>query len=187
MTQRVLFVCKANVCRSPLMMWTMRSAIDAADVQVSSAGIRARDALACATARQVADYTGDASRTAIQLTTDLIGESDLILTATKQERAAVARLDMDARSRCFTVLEAIRLGQSVVRDVPAVTEGLRGYAVRLHGRRGLVPAARRSWFAPRGSDPLDLVDMHNLGGRRHRHGLRAVADATNTLARQLLL
>ncbi len=96
--------------------------------------------------------------------------ASLILTASKAERSAIARLDPAARSRTFTLREAAALA-TVSSERPEADAGrgpLERFAAGANAARGLVrpvPAAgaRRAprWFS-RGetADPLDLPDGH---------------------------
>jgi protein-tyrosine-phosphatase len=133
------------------------------------------------------------SHVARQLDADLIAGSALILTASKAERAAVARIDPSARPRTFTLREAVALAEAevVVRSRPETEADavLDRFAATLNMRRGLTPPAARAarssfarWFGrPAAGDPLDVVDGHLLGDRQHDAALDEVASAVARL------
>ena len=190
MTQRLLLVCHANVCRSRVMQWTLRPLLSEDAVTLASAGTRAlRPDPICGVAL---DLLGEAvppesrSSGAVQVTGDAIDDADLIITATKHQRGVIALMSHDARDRTFTLREALLLGDLEGPIAPAhAGSDLRAYAARLHGRRGrlqLAPASRRRRAA---ADPLDHIDVHQERGRSHRKGLVAVQTDARGLAAQL--
>jgi protein-tyrosine phosphatase len=123
-TFRILAVCTANICRSPLMERLLRQALSAPSpagttFEVDSAGVRGwmdapidRDA-----AQQLTRLQGDThdfrSR---ELTEGMVERADLVLTATTQHRADVLRLVPRGLRRSFTLLEFAQLvGQPGLR------------------------------------------------------------------------
>ncbi|WP_341811388.1 hypothetical protein [Labedella populi] len=201
--RNLLVVCAANVCRSPLAEYLLErgmrsipefeghSSSSAGASAVAGAAICARvDERVWATAPDGADFAR-AHRSRV-LTAALVAGSGLILTASKAERAAVARIDPSARSRTFTLREAVALAEADVDDTPAAVGGsvLERFAASAHARRGLaapaVRAARSSfsrWFRGRAEgDPLDVIDGHVLGDRQHE---AALDDVTATVDRLL--
>jgi len=113
----VLFVCTANVLRSPCAELMTRTALDlllgsdAGSVEVASAGTWAsvdrgvdRSTVPSLAAFGVpaADVQSFAAR---QLTRELVGWADLILVAAIEHRRAVWCLDLPARHRTFTMHE----------------------------------------------------------------------------------
>jgi protein-tyrosine phosphatase len=110
----VLFVCTANLCRSPIAEHLMRSKLSDRKTEwtVSSAGVSARKggSLPAATTR-VLDEAGISVpewRTT-RLSEAVIRRADLILTATADHRRAVVSLSPAAVARTFTILELARL------------------------------------------------------------------------------
>src|SRR6059036_2678868 len=102
MTQRVLFVCTGNICRSPLASSLLERALQerGLDVAVSSAGTGAWDG---APASEGAYLVGlergldlSAHRARL-LTRELVDEADLILTMARHHRARVDELGGEAR------------------------------------------------------------------------------------------
>lgn len=109
---RVLMVCQANLCRSPAAEYLLRWELAAREldgrVQVASAGLRATDGtpmdppVAQLVAERGMDPTPFRSRV---LTDQLVKESGLVLTATRELRSAVLERVPLALRRTFTLLE----------------------------------------------------------------------------------
>ncbi|TSD58758.1 low molecular weight phosphatase family protein [Aeromicrobium piscarium] len=108
MTFRVLTVCTANVCRSPLAEALLRHRLDPGRFVVESAGVRALDG-----GRTDANVVQRLTRLGIatadlvprQLTPEIVRQADLILTATRDHRGQVLEVFPGALRRTFTVLE----------------------------------------------------------------------------------
>lgn len=177
-------VCSANVCRSPAMAISFASAAERAglSVDVVSAGRMAENgAEICRVATGVVAGLDGGARAATlhraqRLSRDLIDSATLILGATRQERAAVATLSPRARSRVFTLTEAIALGEiGRQRDEERRPGGVQGFVELLNAHRGALPLAaptRPSRWRRAVVDPLDLPDAH--GGRRAEHTARVI-------------
>lgn len=88
-----------------------------------------------------------------QLTADLVAGADLVLTATREHRAAVVTLHPAASRYAFTILEFARLAAQVPVPLPGATPAERGRALvrAAAGNRGLVPPRDR----PDGDDVPD--------------------------------
>lgn len=176
---RLLFVCQANVCRSPFMAATFVTAgalagrIDGWEVR--SAGVKAhRDKPMCDVAVSLltdqAMATHAAGHRAVQITPAHVESSDLIITASTVERGEVGLLVPAARGRVFTVREALDLHTPTATMAAGgeYRNALAQYAAELHARRGLVPQ-RKGLF---GRDVgVDSPDVHNRGMRAHRAGI----------------
>jgi protein-tyrosine phosphatase len=185
---RVLFVCTANICRSPSAQWLLREAVAAhpelAGVEVRSAGTRAVEgAPGCQVAPALAGHWAEHRSQA--LTPELIGWADLILTAGREHRAAVAGLDPAARTRTFTLRQAARFAHwledgaggtagpgDAAEGVPAAVGGvgegpLAGTAARVapEGIVALLDSARG--LAP---PPDDEANGHAGASRWSRRG-----------------
>lgn len=196
MGNRILFVCHANECRSPVMAGTMIAALEAAvrqdDWRVSSAGTESRGGPLCPMATEtladsmdpqlLADYRAHfVSTPIVQRTLD---RADLIVTATRQERSAIALRAPAARARTFTLLEAVAFGGDDGDSAMDLAE----YADILHERRGLTGAAshRRLLALRKSNDPNDIPDVHHAALRAHRAGLQEVREAAHALASGIL-
>lgn len=199
MTHRLLFVCHANVCRSPLMAATFMACLDAAKVtepwRVDSGGVQATGGELCAVSAEVVDEVlvppmAVEFRTRFKPALPRVKSLDLsglIITATREERSALAHHDPALRARTFTLKEAVALGAATfteeeLRLGAAADEGVHGYAAILHERRGMVqvPTPRRR-LGRQAVDPYDIADVHHAAPRVHRAGLAAVRDATREL------
>jgi protein-tyrosine phosphatase len=109
---RVLFVCTANQCRSPLAEYILRDAVGqrwghaAGSWEISSAGTRTRGGRPMdPAAREVLaergiDGSGFVGRA---LTPQLIRNADLVLAATREHRGRIAELEPRALARLFTI------------------------------------------------------------------------------------
>lgn len=119
---RVLFVCHANICRSPMaerlaeLVFRRQFGPHEGSIAFASAGTHARpgQAMHPHSARVLhecgADDTGFASRTA---TTELISAAGLVLTASRIERAHCASLAPASVRRIMTLREFSRLAAAV--------------------------------------------------------------------------
>jgi protein-tyrosine phosphatase len=118
----LLFVCTANICRSPIAVELTRLKLrtaarsDARHVHVSSAGIHghdgaAMDPRAVAVLGSLGAFPADFS--ARTLTTRLMVAADLVLTAQRLHRAAVVRLHPGSHAKSFTILQFARLVRHV--------------------------------------------------------------------------
>lgn len=125
---RVLVACRGNQCRSPFAERLLRhrlqaSGVDPSVVAVTSAGIRS------VAGRELDGSTADQLRTRglpsdghVSRSVDaaLLGQSDLVLTASQAQRDEIIRMDAAARQRTFTLAEFADVAQSV--DLAAAAE-----------------------------------------------------------------
>ncbi|MFK0402230.1 hypothetical protein ACIQTT_07880 [Microbacterium sp. NPDC090225] len=205
MTHRLIFVCEANICRSPLMELVLRAQGDAAGWQISSAGTRVGTAgnRMCVTSAEIAEAAGDAETPILAaghrseaIDAAELRAADLILTASRAERSAVAAAAPEARSRAFTLREAIHLGAEPVdaREFEIIAEfdadaasttGLARYAEALHARRGFTapPKTSRTLFGRR-RNPFDIADAHHDSTREHRAMLTSTSAEVVQFLRQ---
>ncbi len=126
--REILLICTGNICRSPFMEYTLRQALDRAGtggLTISSAGTRAvvgaaphRRVLAEFRKRGV-DASGFAAR---QLTAELADRATLIVTATREQRAAVGGLAPRRRNNLFTLRQLQRL-LTVASNLPPAVAG----------------------------------------------------------------
>src|SRR4051794_38777979 len=170
---RVLFVCTGNICRSPMgqamLTSRLRAALgDDADrlVEVSSAGTYGLvghpiepDALVALDEIGVVPDEFAAR----ELAEDIVEASDLVLTATREHRAAAVSMLPRWSRRTFTIREFARLVEAV--DAAAVT--------------GDDPVARqRRWSMRRRASaatcerrrPTTMMSRTPTGGRSTRSG-----------------
>ncbi|GAA4604530.1 protein-tyrosine-phosphatase [Actinoallomurus liliacearum] len=114
----LLFVCTANICRSPIAAELTRLKIrttgrsDGSRLAVSSAGTRGRDGAAMdpravALLRSLGGDTAGFSARAV--TAAVAATADLVLTAERRHLEAVVACRPASHSRVFTILEFARL------------------------------------------------------------------------------
>ncbi|WP_082500629.1 arsenate reductase/protein-tyrosine-phosphatase family protein [Agreia sp. Leaf244] len=120
---QILTVCTGNICRSPIMEQLLRARLprSTASITISSAGTNALPGQEMTPeAREISvSYGGDPGQhQAAQLTRQLIERSSLILTATREHRAAVVSLHPRASRYTFTLKEFARVSAvaNEVRD-----------------------------------------------------------------------
>lgn len=206
MGHRLLFVCHANVCRSPLMAATFSAGVaangDAAAWEIESAGVGATRGALCPVSGEFIDevLTPDASATLRatfapkQPAERWLDTAGIIIAATREERGALAHIDPALRPHTFTLREAVALGGPHLDETEreaahAAGWSLASYAAMLNDRRGLVeiPPVRRGFsLSRRAVDPSDLQDVHHLAPRMHRSGLIDVRDAAAEFADQVI-
>jgi protein-tyrosine phosphatase len=114
----VLFVCTANLCRSPLAERLLRRQLDRAlgsthaPLVIASAGVRARGGSPMAedAARTLRRRGGeDRDFSSRPLTRQTLGDPALVLTAERWHRRAVVEMQPRLLRRSFTLLEFARL------------------------------------------------------------------------------
>ena len=115
----VLMVCTGNICRSPLAEQLLRAQAAAANlpITVTSAGTgamvgREMTSQAAELSAQYGAVSTDHAPT--QLNESVIAGADLILTATREHRAAVVSMSPKAIRRTFTLTQFARLAPTLV-------------------------------------------------------------------------
>ena len=183
MPARILIVCSANVCRSPVMAGLLSARL--AGVEIDSRGVRATDGREmCVTSATWLRAQGlprpeHASRL---LTVADIRASTLILTATRWLRASVLELRPAASVRTHTLAEAARtidwrVGQGAAAPTSAdLGERVLWLAEELHEYRAAAPR-------PPTPDADDLADPHN--GAKHSTVLKALLHTADRLSEAL--
>lgn len=193
----LLFVCEANVCRSPLMELALRDVLASDEWEISSRGTQVSPGMStmCSIGALMCGV-GVSAHTPVALTLEDIERSHLIITASRAERAAAAAMVPAVRWKVFTLREAIFLGERAPTAEERGIDGLeevRGprlekYAAVLHRRRGLLdPPVRRRRLLPRRPriNPLDVPDVHSSRPAVHRAVLREVAAQVGLFGEQL--
>jgi sulfate adenylyltransferase len=117
---KVLFVCTANICRSPFMELTARALAGEAQVSFASAGTHGFDASPMDDAlievlAQGVDPSGFRSR---PLTRELLAEADLVLTAEAVHRSFILDDQPELFRKVFTLGQA---AEAVARLEPGLT------------------------------------------------------------------
>lgn len=169
---RVLFICTANICRSPYMELRARAMVaGSSDVEFTSAGthgfrshpVDAAMGVVLAD-RGIDDETAEAFASR-RLTREMINEADLVLTAEASHRAFVLEEVPGAFRKAFTLGQ---FAESIERVDPALTGAALVTAVG-HRRAGAV-------------DAHDIRDPY----RRGRAAAEASADQIDALLKAVL-
>jgi protein-tyrosine phosphatase len=122
---QILFICHANLCRSPLAEGLTRRALDetfgsgAADVVVASAGTHAfvGSAMHQGSSQVLAEYGVDATGfTSRPINPAILSGADLVLTAAREQRAACVTMAPATNRRTFTIRQFTRYAQAVPVD-----------------------------------------------------------------------
>ncbi|GIJ51681.1 protein-tyrosine-phosphatase [Virgisporangium aliadipatigenens] len=130
---RLLLVCHANVCRSPLAERLARDAfaarLGAGAAEIFSAGTHATPGRAMHehSAAVLRERGIDPERFATRLATPgLLAAADLVLTATRAQRAHCVTIAPSTLRRTFTMRQFARLAEAVAPErLPAVAAPLR--------------------------------------------------------------
>ncbi len=208
---RVLFVCTANICRSPSAQWLLRDAVAGSPeltgrVEVRSAGTHAlAGAQGCPVAAPMTDHWAD--HRAAPLTRELTAWADLILPMAREHRTAISELDPSTRSRTFTLRQAGRTADWVrqsgatlsapdgapltARGLVAELDALRGHLPTLDPAQQPSPPPR--WrlggreAKPAPVHPDDVPDPHVLGSQWHPATAELLRDCVDSLVAVLRL
>lgn len=180
----ILVVCHANLCRSPMAERLARTAIaehlgdDAAGFAVISAGTHAwtnqsMHPLAAEVLReQGVEEIGFLSQ---RLTEGLVKRADLVLTATRQQRAACVELDTSAVHRTFTIPQFGRYAAAMppygLLSVWPPQRRLRALIEQVPVVRGTVPVASAA-----ADDVPDPVESPIAAFRRCAAEIQSVVD-----------
>jgi protein-tyrosine phosphatase len=168
---RVLFVCIGNVCRSPVGERLLASRLPADRFEVSSAGVGAMVGYAMSkyAAEELRSYGGDPTGFAArQLTHEIVEQSNLVLTATRELRSQVLAEAPGALRRTFTVLE---------------------FAALLENAEGSTPAELVKWAGAHrssvGKHEQDIPDPYRRGPEAHARAAAAIDAAVQQIAKGL--
>ncbi|SEL20321.1 protein-tyrosine phosphatase [Blastococcus sp. DSM 46786] len=169
---RILILCAANVCRSPLAEGLLRAELGpGADVHVTSAGLRVRAGdRACTTMAAVAGVPVPDS-TVRQVGPELLRRADLVLTMTRAQRAAAVNLAPACVRRTFTLREFAELA-ALAAGEPGPAEA-RSPGWRLDALAAAAPRFR----ARRAAGVHDDIDD------AHGHGAMAYARTAGDVRR----
>lgn len=190
---RVLYVCAANVCRSPTAALLTRRLLGpeamASGIEVVSAGTNAADGVHWC--RQAASWLSSgpdqdefrSSHRSHRVTSEELDSADLVMTADRGVRSAIRSIRPRAAGRSFTIREAAALSATVrlqqiqrVEEPMLVDDALRWLVEEMDASRGRVrlgplddhPEPRGWWRRYEIHSPLDLADAHS--GARVKHG-----------------
>jgi protein-tyrosine phosphatase len=161
---QVLFVCTANIVRSPIaaVLLEMRLRDTAPDVVVESAGLRDADRLLDDGALRVLDQRGVDLRRhrSRHLDAAMVSAASLILGLEREHVREAVLLDPSIWPRTFTLKEIVRRGEEVGARRPG--ESIAAWIARAHAdrvQRDLMGADRIDDVAdPYGGPPGDYQD-----------------------------
>ncbi|MGY0005964.1 arsenate reductase/protein-tyrosine-phosphatase family protein [Micromonospora sp. I033] len=166
MVDGVLFVCHANMCRSPMAEYIARRLLRDLPVAVTSAGTDALDGAAMHPyAIEVAAGTGadPAAFRTRRLRPEHLTRATLVLTATRRQRSVCTALAPAALSRTFTLRQFARLAAAAATAEPEEATGPAVTRGRSPLRAAVVAAARaRGRLQPATPGADDLRDP--IGG-----------------------
>lgn len=180
-SRSILFVCTGNIARSPFMELTLAQRLadtSAAALPVTSAGTYAlaHSGVHPAVAEELDNRGIDSSGfTTTQLSSQLVQQAGLILTATRDHRRLVARLAPERRNVTFTLRQFVRLIQlDPVGEIRVATNGpLEALAQLANRNRGLSGGSQ---------DDDDIVDPVNSHRRLFPATFAAIDPAISLLA-----
>jgi protein-tyrosine phosphatase len=167
----VLFVCIGNVCRSPVGERLLASRLPTDRFEVSSAGVGAMVGYAMSkyAAEELRSYGGDPTGFAArQLSPEIVEQSDLVLTATRELRSQVLAELPGALRRTFTILEFAALVEQAEGNTSADLVKWAGT------HRSLV-----------GNVELDVPDPYRRGAEEHARAAAAIDAAVQRIAKGL--
>lgn len=177
----ILFVCTGNIARSPFMELTLANRLagtSAVGLPVRSAGTYAlaHSGLHPEVAAELRNRGIDASDfSTTQLTSALVRDAGLILTATRDHRRLVARLVPEKRNVTFALRQFIRLIQlDPVGEIRVATDGpLEALAQLASRNRGLSAGSQ---------DDDDIMDPVNTPRHSFPATFAAIDPAINLLS-----
>lgn len=179
-TPTLLTVCTGNICRSPLLERLLQARFDdahgAGAVRVESAGTGALvgSEMDERSARILRDLGGDPEGfVSRQLQEPMVTGATLVLTATRDHRAAVSRMSPRAMKATYTFREladiASYLEEHELPDATDPAERLRQVVALARTRRG--------WGVPANAPELDVVDPYRQGDDVYRRMRSEVVEA----------
>ena len=181
----ILIVCTGNICRSPIAEQLLRERLHQAapggHFRVRSAGTQALvDRGMTPEAREQSQRYGVAQNNhlARQLTSELIAEADLVLTATRQHRGDVVSLLPRANRYAYTLNQLARLLASATeaRQAPRVTP--QAFLTEIAASQGQFPP-------PQNPSDDDIEDPYRQSHEVYDRVGAAIDSATNAIAAAL--
>lgn len=188
MSLSILVVCTGNVCRSPLaeQLLAARLAEAGMTASVRSAGTAALvgHPMTPEAAASSREYGGDPdAHVAVQVTDALIDEADLVLTASREHRAAVASLVPRAARRAYTLREFARLAVHVEED----PESARFLAAAATPPQLIELVSMSRGFAAPPADAVDddIIDPYRRSTEVYEEAGRVIDAAVTAIVRAL--
>lgn len=179
----VLVVCEGNIGRSPAAQLLLAHTVDPRIARFTSAGVGATAGLPiCAEVRGplvAAGIDPDAHRSQ-KLSTQLVGESDLILGATRRHASKVVELDVRALRRTYTLVgfarqvEDLSEASGLAAAAESGPDAWLTYVIAQRGRRTRVHEAED-----------DIPDPYRAPGAAVRKSMEMTARACQVIASAL--
>ncbi len=164
---RILTVCTGNICRSPFLERGLQAELDQSwgvgAVEVASGGTGALAGHAMEVQARIHlerhGYTADGF-VARHLVAPMVADADLVLTATRRHRGAVAMLHPRALRYVFSFREFAELVSGLTEEeLHAPAESAKDHIARVAG----LAAAQRGMNAPLSDADADIVDPYRRG------------------------
>lgn len=179
----VLTVCTGNVCRSPAVKRLLQRTLAGHQaITISSAGVDALvgEPIQPPMVRLLEEQGVDAENFAAQqLTKPMANGADLILTATRRQRAAVVELSPATVRRTFTLREFARLAQQVA---PGKLPDSAAPADRLAALVPLATAGRQQVEA----ELDDIIDPYRRSDAVYQEAFAHILDAVHAIGTVVL-
>ena len=185
MTLHVMVVCTGNICRSPFAAQLLADRLERAGVDASvwSAGTHAM------VGQPMPPEAAELSRRAgldpdahegQQLTPTMVELADVVLTASREHRAAVVKMLPRASRRTFTLREFARIAEWVAADAAAGGAPAPSDPVALIEE---VASSRGLATPPSRPDDDDIVDPYRRSPEVYAEAERLITQAVDTVAR----
>ncbi len=177
---RILVVCTANICRSPLAERLLQASFDdlaPGQFAVGSAGTSGLDGwdpdphIQMLAAEHSVSLAGFSSR---QVEPDMVNEADLVLTMAREHRRYIVELVPTAVRRTFTLREFARLLPFIPPEETALP------AQRWHSLAALAQRYRRA--APGEQTADDVVDPYRCSDAVYQNMLEQLLPAAEALS-----
>lgn len=189
----VLMVCTGNICRSPFAEYLLANLVqDINRVNVSSAGTNAmvgeRMSPETQTIAESYGVENFESHRARQLSEEILGASDLILTMTRRQRRKVVELEPRVTRRVFTLREFARLVAATTDEMLASDLAEVSFEGKQPFRAAVQSIALSRSQLSSISDPAEdeVVDPYGHSLEVHQASAQQLVPAVNTLAKFLM-
>lgn len=192
---RILTVCTANICRSPLAEHLLNIHLSDVRVDIRSAGTRALvdrrmppEAVGMAVAVGIDEATALRHR-ARMLTGETLHGRDLVLAMSRDHRREIVEQDPSQMGRVFTIREFARLAKGVTDyelmqcaadTEPSSTDAWRRALALVAGQRGVLPP-------PVSPEDDDVIDPYGRSTRTYELAARQLSPAVEAVARVVKL
>ncbi|MDR6691216.1 protein-tyrosine phosphatase [Microbacterium sp. 1154] len=192
----IIAVCTGNICRSPLAAELLASRLTNLEVNISSAGTRARDGMQVTS--QTTDIAlahgvlrGDVERHRSRFLTDeLLRPAHLALAMAREHRRQIVEMNPSFTRKTFTVRELARLASGMSDDEllrsAASAEDVFDPSARFSAMLNLM-ASRRGTLPPVAAEDDDVVDPYRRSSRTYELSEAQLLSALPSVERLVLL